>query len=70
MKIPKTPRSKDLIDKRGEFKRAETTPGFRYRAGLRMEENAKKMPPRARVNVDTPRNRKNLKQAFSDKRRG
>lgn len=69
-KVPTGYRSKNLVDRRGEFKRKETAPAFRYQAGERMEANIAKMGTRARKNVNTPRNRANLKQAFSDKRRG
>ncbi len=70
VKPPKGYRSKNLEDRRGEFKRKETTPAFRYEAGLRMKANMDKMDLKALKNILTERNEKNLKQAFSDKRRG
>lgn len=68
--VPKGYRSKDVEDRRGEFKRAPTTPGERYVHGVRMQENMDKMDLKALKNILTERNLKNLKQAFSDKRRG
>jgi hypothetical protein len=59
-KVPKGYRSKNLEDRRGEFKRKETTPAFRDTAAYRMQENMDKMDLTALKRVMTERNIKNL----------